>query len=548
MNIHWRAGRAKLPVVAALTIAGVGVVGLAERPSLLHAALLPTDSVATIAPTRSTDPSVARLADLSDAFATIAAKVKPSVVYITAREEAQPAAQHRQRGQNPGPELDPGQLPPEMRELLRGLGGLQGPGGEMPQRPHGGGIASGSGFIVSNDGYILTNNHVVDGASEVKVRLLDRREFKAKVIGRDPNTDVAVIKINATGLTPAPLGDSDGSRVGEWVLAVGNPLGENLTFTVTQGIISAKGRALQLPGRSEMSIQDFIQTDAAINPGNSGGPLVDVNGNVIGINSAIESPTGYNAGYGFAVPIDLARSVMNQIIKTGHVERVALGVQVRDASVDDAAYVGLKSIGGVLVNDFTASSAAKKAGIEPGDVIISVDGKKIDYVAQLQQAIAFRKAGDVVALQVARKGGTLTTVKVPLQRAEPEAAASESSPKDDDADNSSANGSSMHQLGVTVVPIDAQARRQLKLPSDIRGLIVTGTKDGTAASSHLLTMSEGGPDIILSIEGKAVDTPEQLKAALQNVKDGDIVSLTVYDANPNAHLRRVERVRIGAGE
>ena len=258
-------------------------------------------------------------------------------------------------------------------------------------------MASGSGFIVSNDGYILTNNHVVDGASEVRVRLLDRREFKAKVVGRDPNTDVAVIKIDATSLTAAPLGDSDASRVGEWVLAVGNPLGENLTFTVTQGIISAKGRALGLPGQSQQTIQDFIQTDAAINPGNSGGPLVNMRGEVIGINSAIESPTGYNAGYGFAVPINLARAVMDQIVKTGHVERVALGIQVRDASADDAAYVGLKDNrrrAGAATSP-TRTRPAKKAGMQPGDVIVSVDGKQVDYVAQLQELIAFRKPGDV---------------------------------------------------------------------------------------------------------------------------------------------------------
>ena len=168
---------------------------------------------------------------------------------------------------------------------------------------------------------MLTNNHVVDGATKVTVRLLDRREFPARVVGTDPATDVAVLKVDASGLTPAPFGDSDASRVGEWVLAVGNPLGENLTFTVTQGIISAKGRALNLPGRSQSSIQDFIQTDAAINPGNSGGPLVNVRGEVIGINSAIASPTGTSAGYGFAVPINLARAVMEQIRTNGHVER-----------------------------------------------------------------------------------------------------------------------------------------------------------------------------------------------------------------------------------
>jgi serine protease Do len=549
MNTHRRTGRATLPVVAALTVAAASAIALAERPSLLHAAPPAADTIAAVTPTRSASPSVAKLADLSDAFATIAAKVKPSVVYITAREEAQPVVQRRQRGRqspNDGNQIDPNQLPPELREMLRGFGGMQGMGGdEAPERPRGGGIASGSGFIVSNDGYILTNNHVVDGASEVKVRLLDRREFKAKVIGRDPNTDVAVIKIDANGLTPAPLGDSEASRVGEWVLAVGNPLGENLTFTVTQGIISAKGRALQLPGQSNMTIQDFIQTDAAINPGNSGGPLVDVNGNVIGINSAIESPTGYNAGYGFAVPINLARSVMNQIIKTGHVERVALGVSVRDASADDAAYAGMKSIGGVLVNEFSSpNSAAKKAGLQPGDVIVSVDGKKTDYVAQLQQLIAFHKPGDVVSLQVARKGGQLVTIRVPLQRAEGEDAAADT--KNDASDKADDKGSSMHQLGVSVAPLDAQTAKEFGIPSDVKGLLVMGTKDGTSAANHLYAADEGGPDVILSVEGKTVDTPEQLKAALQGVKTGDIVSLNVYNARAKA--RRIERVRVGASE
>src|SRR6185437_10212026 len=231
-------------------------------------------------------PAVARLQDLSDAFASIAAHVKPSVVYITAREAAQPVSERSQ-----GPSMGLDQLPPELRQFFQQMPGV-GPMGDQPNAPHAprsGGMASGSGFIVSPDGYILTNNHVVDGATELTVRLLDHREYKAKVVGRDPNTDVAVIKIAATGLTPAPLGNSDAARVGEWVLAVGNPLGENLTFTVTQGIISAKGRALQLHGQSQESIQDFIQTDAAINPGNSGGPLVNVDGQVIGINSAIES-------------------------------------------------------------------------------------------------------------------------------------------------------------------------------------------------------------------------------------------------------------------
>src|SRR5581483_3558260 len=195
---------------------------------------------------------------------------------------------------------------------------------------------------------------------------------------------------------------------------------------------------------------------------NSGGPLVNVRGEVIGINSAIASPTGYNAGYGFAVPINLARAVMDQIIKTGRVERAALGVQVTEAGVDDAAYVGLKEVRGVLVQDFGGdTSPAAKAGIQVGDVIVSVDGKRVDYVAQLQEAIGFRKAGDVVTVEVARKGGQRVTVNVPLQQSGGATAAStsESTKSNDDA-----KGSAMRQLGVTVSPIDAATARQLQLP------------------------------------------------------------------------------------
>ena len=527
----WYSGRGRVPALATLAAAAIGITVLAQRPNALHAAPIFPDSVSVVRRAPVSTGSVARLEELSDAFATIAAQIKPSVVYITARQESRPVASRD--GQSP----DMSQLPPELREMLRGF-----PGMPQGRAPRGGGVASGSGFIVSADGYILTNNHVVDGASQVTVRLLDRREFKAKVIGRDPNTDVAVIKIAATGLTPAPLGNSDASRVGEWVLAVGNPLGENLTFTVTQGIISAKGRALALPGQSQQTIQDFIQTDAAINPGNSGGPLVNVRGEVIGINSAIESPTGYNAGYGFAVPIDLARAVMNQIVKSGHVDRVALGIQVRDASADDAAYVGLKDIRGVLVEDFgEGGSPARRAGLQAGDVIIAVDGKPVSYVAQLQQAIAFRAPGDQVALEIARKGGQRVTLRVPVQRVGEVAVADarrggDAAPGDE--------GVSSSALGVRVAPVDASTARQLELPHGMQGVVVMDVIDGSTASSHLATPATGGPDVILSIEGNAVRTPEELQSALRSVHAGDIVTLRVYNVPSKA--RRIERMRIGA--
>src|SRR5829696_2178230 len=332
-------------------------------------------------------PAALPLQELSEAFAAVAEHVKPSVVYIRSQRTESATRQRVPRGME--------RFFPQFR-----------PRDEIEQ-------GSGSGFVVSSDGFILTNNHVVEGAEQVTVRLLDRREFKAKVIGTDPNTDVAVLKIDAKGLPPVALGNSEDARVGEWVLAIGNPLGEGLTFTVTSGIVSAKGRALNgLPGRGQGSIQDFIQTDAAINPGNSGGPLVSVRGEVIGINSAIASETGFYSGYGFAIPIDLAHQVMDQIIAGGRVNRVAMGVSVQNATANDAEYVGLPDIRGVLVQDFSEGSPARKAGLESGDIIVAIDGRPVEYVGQLQQQIAFRKPGDKVKVEVARKGGVQKTYEV----------------------------------------------------------------------------------------------------------------------------------------
>jgi len=482
------------------------------------------------------DAAVAQLQSMSDAFATIAARVRPSVVYITAKQ-APRAAEKRGRA---NPQFQG--LPPEMKKFFEMPGMPDGDEGEGSR----GGTASGSGFIVSPDGYVLTNNHVVEGASKVTVRLLDRREFPARVVGTDPATDVAVLKVDASGLTPAPFGNSDASRVGEWVLAVGNPLGENLTFTVTQGIISAKGRALNLPGRTQSSIQDFIQTDAAINPGNSGGPLINVRGEVIGINSAIASPTGTSVGYGFAVPINLARSVMDQIRASGHVERAGLGVLVRDATTDDAAYVGLKDNRGILVQDFpNASSPAKKAGLQAGDVIISVGGHNVDYVAQLQEAIAFKKPGETVDVEVARKGGARAVLHIPLQRV-PEYQTAERETRAPAKRAERPAPATVPSLGVTVAPTDADAVRELKLPADVRGAIVTDVDDSSPMAGRLATPQLGGPDVILSVEDTQVTSPESLRAAIRAVKPGEIVSLRVY--NVPAKTRRIERVRLAASQ
>jgi len=465
-------------------------------------------------------PAARPLQELSEAFAAVAEHVKPTVVYIRSQRTEQTTRQQR--------------VPPGMERFFPRFH-------QQPDIEQG----SGSGFVVSADGFILTNNHVVEGAEQVTVRLLDRREFKAKVIGSDANTDVAVLKIDAKGLQPVSLGNSDDARVGEWVLAIGNPLGEGLTFTVTSGIISAQGRALQgLPGRGQGSIQDFIQTDAAINPGNSGGPLVNVRGEVIGINSAIASETGFYSGYGFAIPINLAHTVMDQLIATGSVHRAALGVSIDNVTLNDAAYVGLPEIRGVVVKDIpNDDSPAKAAGIQPGDVIIAVDGKPVERVGQLQQVIGFRKPGEVVKVEVARKGGVRKTFNVKLQalNEQPQLAAAD---QGDSGNADNTGGSAVNRLGVSVEPVTADVAQQLQLPSNMRGLVVTDVTPGGPSWQTLYDDPQNnGPDIILSVEGKPVKTEADLRNALKGEKPGNIVTLGVY--NPRAQGRRVERIKLG---
>ena len=505
-------------------LAGLLFAGLLHLPNFSSAQQRDTRPAAMPTANAPAPPAaVAALSNLSEAFASVAEHVKPSVVFIKSGKTEQQA--DRQQFQ----------MPPGFEQFFPRM---------MPQRPEFE-ESAGSGFIVTKDGYILTNNHVVDGSDQVTVRLLDRREFKAKVVGTDPGTDLAVLKIDADNLTPAPLGDSDASRVGEWVLAVGNPLGENLTFTVTSGIISAKGRTLALPNTSDRSIQDFIQTDAAINPGNSGGPLVSVTGTVIGVNSAIASQTGFYSGYGFAIPINLARRVMDQIIAHGHVQRAALGVTVRNVSPNDAAYVGLPDVRGVVVEDFgSESSPARKAGLQPGDIIVAVDGKPVEYVGQLQQEIAFRRPGESVKVDVARKGGIRKTLSVALQ--ELPAARSVASGNDSTADNDNggdATAASIGKLGITVAPVDEDDVQQLRLKADQRGVVVTDVKAGGPSYGELVDPDHGGPDIITEVEGTAIHSPADLRKVLSEQKAGSIVSLRVYNAR--AQSRRVERIKLG---
>ena len=458
-------------------------------------------------------PEARVLTQLSDAFAAVAEQVRPSVVFIQSQRTSRTT-----------------RVPEGMEPFFH----------DLPRRPN---VrrGTGSGFIVSTDGYILTNNHVIEGADKVTVRLFDRRELIAKVVGTDPLTDVAVLKIDAPRLTAAALGNSDGSRIGDWVLAVGNPLGDAFTFSVTSGIISGKGRRLDGLQRGRAGISDFIQTDAAINPGNSGGPLVNVRGEVIGINSAIASETGYYAGYGFAIPIKLARVVMNQLVASGKVQRAALGIEVREVSENDASYVGLKEIRGVVVGGFgDGSSPAREAGLEAGDVIVSIDGQAVNYVAQLQQLVGFRRPGESVKVEVARKGGARKVYNVRLMEqtseVEPsEQAQEEAAPESEEATN-------FEQLGIHGRTLTPEMVGELELGRDVRGVAVMEVDPNGPSYGQLFSALEGGADIIQAVEGSAVRTDSELAAALREAGRGNIVTLRVF--NSRTHQSRIERIRL----
>jgi serine protease Do len=504
-------------VVAAAFVGGMAV---ASALDLTHKGMAQSASKPSVSDVRP-------VADFSNSFVSIAEHVTPAVVSIQTTTEAKVAA---------GDPRGRGRVPPGLQDFFNQFG--QGQQRE-PQE------ASGSGFIVTKDGYILTNNHVVAGADRVTVTLNDDHVYKAKVIGRDPTTDVAVIKIDATDLPTVSLGDDANARVGEWVLAIGNPLG--LSHTVTAGILSAKGRGGEdLRGLmpSSYGISDFLQTDAAINPGNSGGPLVDGHGDVIGINSAIASPTGYYAGYGFAIPITLAKSVMDDIIKYGKVRRAVLGIAISAVDPDDAGAAGLKTVGGAKVGGFTpsdGSSPAQKAGIEVGDIIVAADGKPIERVSALQRIVRSHAPGQTLSIDVIRFGERKSfTVKLM------EAPSDEQVADASDSGMKPAVGESSEKLGIAVEPVSAELAQQFNLPNDDRGLHVTEVDNEGPAHNKLATN-----DIIVAVlypePRKPVHTLADLQAALAGKKNGDYVTLLVYGVDPRAQsgVQRVVSLRIG---
>jgi Do/DeqQ family serine protease len=435
-------------------------------------------------------------------FTGTAEKVTPAVVFIKSTSPATEA----ERDSN-----DPLQF-------------FFGPGGSIQRGPS---VASGSGVIINSDGYIATNNHVVQGADVVEVTLSDNRTYKAEVVGSDPDTDIALVKINEKGLPHLSFVNSDVAKVGEWVLAVGNPY--NLNSTVTAGIISAKGRNINIinTGNREnqrannTAIESFIQTDAAINPGNSGGALVNLNGELLGINTAIASPTGSYSGYGFAVPSNIVSKVVEDLIAYGTVQRGWLGIQVGNVTSDLAREEDLTVNEGAYVNgftDFEQTSAARDAGIQKGDVVVKLDDATIRSSSALIEYIGRKRPGDKVAVTVNRKGKTLV-IPVTLKNREG---------KTDSVKRTEKAG--VAALGLGLEDLDAKTLKKLDINSGVR---VKSLENGKV--ERYTDMHEGF--VITRVNDAPVKSAKDLNDFLSKIKPGDLVTFSgTYEDYPREYI------------
>jgi len=385
---------------------------------------------------------------------------------------------------------------------------------------------AGSGVIVTSDGYVMTNNHVVEDAAEngIEVVLSDTRRFKAKLVGTDPLTDIGVVKIDASDLPVAMLGNSDELQVGQWAIAIGNPLA--LTSTVTAGIISYLGRNIQIIG-DNYGVENFIQTDAAINPGNSGGALVNIYGEVIGINTAIATTNARYQGYGFAIPVNLARTVAEDLILHGKVERGYIGVSISAVDATVAKAAGLEKIEGVLVQDLVEGGAAKDAGIKEGDIILSVDGKLVKAPNELQSIIAGRHPGEKVALQIWRDKSAIeksVTLKPRPDKSSVAANSEENNNGEDAAPEKVSKPVQFDALGFSITKADAKIKKDRKVESDI---IVSNVKRYSEADNRQI--QEG--DIIVEADRREISSVPEFEKLVKSKKPGDALMLRVKSAN-----------------
>ena len=448
------------------------------------------------------DKTIDRDAGQRVSYAPVVKKTSPSVVYVFSSQKVR------------NPNL---QNPFFNDPLFRRFFGVP-DDSEGPPAPRGPSQSVqqslGSGVIITAEGYILTNNHVVDGADEVRVAFGEpRKEFKAEVVGRDSKVDIAVLKIDASGLPAATIGDSDKLEVGDTVLAIGNPFGIGLT--VTHGIVSALSRG----GLGIEDYEDFIQTDAPINPGNSGGALLDSSGRVIGINTAILSRSGGFNGVGFAIPINLARSIAEQLVKTGRVERGFMGVNAQEVSADLAKEFGVNH--GALVTDVTPDSPADKAGFKSGDIIVKVNDTQVDDPRRLALSISRLAPGTEVKIEYVRSNKT-ETVKLKLASLPAQTIAS--------GDHAGAKDEGVLN-GVTVADLDRRARQQLHVPDDIKGALVTEVDpDSASARAGLQT-----GDVVLSLDRKPVKNADEAVKLSEQIK-GPKVTVRIWRDGGSRYL------------
>jgi len=433
--------------------------------------------------------SVANLKDLNDGIVEIAEKTNPTVVTVTTTQK----------------------ISAQSNPLFEFFGQPYGGQGERTRR------GLGSGVIVSEDGYILTNNHVIENADKVNVRLFNGEEINAEIIGRDPYTDIAVLQVNGQNLPSIEFGNSDKVRVGEFVLAIGSPLNEGLAHTVSFGIVSAKGRSIGLLGENNVAgFENFIQTDAAINPGNSGGALVDLNGRLIGINSAIASRSGGNDGIGFSIPANIAKRIMEDLIDDGEVSRGYLGIYL-GGEVDKtlAKALGLSTTRGFIVGEVVEDGPADRAGLKDQDVIVSLNGEPVKDWAAFRTRISTFKPGDEAVLGIIRDGEE-KTITVELGEADFARVSSNTGSEESSVED---------KIGFTVTDLNADIRRQLEVESSVDGVVVNRIDQGSEAYDRGLRRG----DIITQVDRENVDSPNEFYDEIEKVMDAEqeVVLVTV---------------------
>ena len=478
-----------VPVIALAMIAGVGTY---EFVKPVQAKADPTPSAPAL-----DDNSVGALLSLDQAMETLAARVTPAIVNVTVTSHSKSSGQ---------------QMPEDMRQFFGPFGQFMGPNQQaQPRVEHG----LGSGVIISPDGYIVTNNHVIDGAMDIRVTMSDRRILPAKLVGADPLTDLAVIKIEGHNFPSVPWGDSTKLHPGQLVLAFGNPFGYR--FTVTRGIVSALNRPNpnvddpRKPG-------EYIQTDAAINPGNSGGPLVDARGEVIGINTFLISPSGSFAGMGFAIPTQIVRPTAETLIRSGKIEHGYIGVGINDVTPDNSKFFHMDKAVGAVVTQVTPDSPAAKAGLKVGDVITQIDGRPVNDAGELQVEVGQKAPGTAIKLGIQRDGKDMS-VPVTLEAM-------------DKSDRDNQNASSEHgkpRWGLGLSDVTPDAREQLQAPSNVHGALVQQVQPGSPADNAGLQRG----DVIMEVDRKPVQNAADATQALRSVGQGQDALLLVWSNGGN---------------